>query len=87
MIAELLKKSRNIRDKRAKLQAMLDERKVPYKVYFVRKGSRPGWHIVKNGYDGPHRDRIGPQFFSAQQLIKSGVLDFLREDSDARSDP
>lgn len=76
IFTEILRKSRNTKQKRVKLQAMLDERNIPYIVEYVR-GIRPGWYISPAIANGESKSRIGLQFYSAKELIQKGTLQWL----------
>lgn len=62
----ILRKSRNTKHKKEKLNKLLSDRGIPGSVYYV---FGVGWM-----YQG---QSIGYQYFSARSLIENGVLDYL----------
>lgn len=72
----LLNKDKN---KKAKLEALLRERKIDGEVYYSNKNPK-GWMHLWNKYHDPQR--LGYDYASAVELIEKGTMDFMARDSD-----
>lgn len=72
----LLNKEKN---KQAKLEALLRERKIDGRVYYSNKNPK-GWMHIWTQDHGPQR--LGYDYASAVELIEKGTMDFMARDSE-----
>jgi hypothetical protein len=72
----LLNKDKN---KKAKLEALLKERKIDGEVYYSNKNPKGWMHLWTKDHDP---QRLGYDYASAVDLIAKGTMDFMSRDSD-----
>jgi hypothetical protein len=74
---ERSRKSRLMKNKREKLQQLLDSRGINASIIYSRKPYHVGWMVLAHAAD--LGQRIGNCFADAAELIEKGVLDFLKD--------
>lgn len=78
---ELTKKSRNTKDKKNKLNAILKSRGVPGEIRYQWKKYMTGWFLFlphESGND-PAPQYLGHNYAAAEELIGKGILDYVKE--------
>jgi hypothetical protein len=64
------------KNKRQKLQALLEYRGIPGKVFYIRQRFRVGW-FYQQSPEWEHLDLLGETYFGAKEMIELGTLDFF----------
>lgn len=74
---EMSIKSRKVKDKKIKLNEILNARGVPGEIVYQRKKCMTGWFLFLPNDNAPQY--MGHNYCAAEDLINKGILDYVKE--------